>query len=72
VAVRLVVYGSTRGSVRLSGSVAVRGCVRQSAVCGSARGSVRYYMACVAVRLLVSDGTSSASSVWRHFGAHFN
>jgi hypothetical protein len=28
-AVRLVVYGSTRGSVRLSGSVAARGSVRQ-------------------------------------------
>jgi hypothetical protein len=46
-AVHLVVYASARGSVRLSGSVAVCGSVRQcarlsgnAAVCGNAIGSV--------------------------------
>ena len=52
-AVRLVVYGSARGSVRLSGSAAVCSSVRQCArllVCDSARGGVRQCVGlCVAV-----------------------
>jgi hypothetical protein len=39
-AVRMAVYGSARGSVRLSGSAAVCGCRSSAAVCGSAHDSV--------------------------------
>lgn len=42
----LIYFDSTRGSVQLSGSVAVRGGVQQCAVCGIAHGGVRF---CVAV-----------------------
>ena len=52
-AVRLVVYGSARGSVRLSGSAAVCSSVRQCArllVCDSVRGGVRQCVGlCVAM-----------------------
>jgi hypothetical protein len=53
-AVRLVVYGSARGSVRLYGSAAVCGSVRQCAwlliICNSACGGVRQCVGlCVAV-----------------------
>jgi len=67
VAVRLVVYGSVRGSVRLSGNAAVRlvvyGSARGSAVrlCGSgARGSVRQ---CVAVCGSAHSAVSSCKCV---------
>ena len=55
-AVRLVVYGSTRGSVWLSGSAAVRGCVRRCAwQCAAVRAAMGGSVClCVAVSTVVS------------------